>query len=83
MARGFVYLTAVADRASHRVLVHRVATTLEAGHVVAALEEPSTLNSGKTVHTNGITSTNAPVKGQTRRLRGRIPSSAHHSPVVV
>ncbi|NKE68859.1 IS3 family transposase [Ramlibacter sp. RBP-2] len=32
MARGFVYLTAVVDVASRRVLAHRVAITLEAVH---------------------------------------------------
>ncbi len=30
MERGFVYLTAVVDVASRRVLAHKVATTLEA-----------------------------------------------------
>lgn len=32
MARGFVYLTAVVDVASRRVLTHKVAITLEACH---------------------------------------------------
>ncbi len=32
MARGFVYLTAVVDVASRRVLAHKVAITLEAVH---------------------------------------------------
>lgn len=39
MARGFVYLTAVVDWASRKVLAHRVAITLEATHAVQALEE--------------------------------------------
>ncbi|KVN94458.1 integrase [Burkholderia ubonensis] len=39
MARGFVYLTAVVDWASRKVLSHRVAITLEAVHAVEALEE--------------------------------------------
>jgi putative transposase len=39
MARGFVYLTAVVDWVSRRVLSHRVAMTLEAEHAVAAPEE--------------------------------------------
>ena len=39
MAHGFVYLIAVIDWASRRVLAHRVAITMEAGHAVAALEE--------------------------------------------
>lgn len=39
MARGFVYLTAVVDWASRRILAHRVAITLEAVHAVEALEE--------------------------------------------
>ena len=39
MARGFVYLTAVVDWASRKVLAHRVAFTMEATHAVEALEE--------------------------------------------
>lgn len=39
MARGFVYLTAVVDLASRKILAHRVAITLEATHAVEALEE--------------------------------------------
>ena len=39
MARGFVYLTAVVDVYSRRILAHRVAITLEAIHAVEALEE--------------------------------------------
>lgn len=39
MARGFVYLTAVVDWASRKVLAHRVAITLEAIHAVEVLEE--------------------------------------------
>ena len=39
MARGFVYLTAVVDWASRKVLSHWVAITLEAVHAVEALEE--------------------------------------------
>nr|WP_244832204.1 IS3 family transposase [Caballeronia sp. TF1N1] len=39
MARGFVYLTAVVDWASRKVLAHRVAITPEAIHAVEALEE--------------------------------------------
>ncbi|WP_422862264.1 IS3 family transposase [Burkholderia pseudomallei] len=39
MARGFVYLTAVVDWSSRKVLSHRVAITLEAVHAVEALEE--------------------------------------------
>lgn len=39
MARGFVYLTAVLDWATRRVLAHRVAITMETEHAVAALEE--------------------------------------------
>jgi putative transposase len=39
MSRGFVYLTAVVDWASRKVLAHRVAITLEAVHAVEALEE--------------------------------------------
>ena len=39
MAHGFVYLTAVVDVASRRVLAHKVATTLEAHHAVEILEQ--------------------------------------------
>ena len=39
MRRGLVYLVAVVDSASHRVLAHRVSITMEAGFCVEALEE--------------------------------------------
>src|SRR4051794_41058143 len=39
MARGFVYLAAVVDWFSRRVLSHRVSITLEAGFCLEALEE--------------------------------------------
>ncbi len=39
MARGFVYLTAVVDVYSRRILAHRTAITLEAVHAVEALQE--------------------------------------------
>jgi putative transposase len=39
MARGFVYLTAVVDVASRRVLAHRVAITLEAVHAKDVIEQ--------------------------------------------
>ncbi len=39
MARGFVYLTAVVDVASRRVLAHRVAITLEACHARQVIEQ--------------------------------------------
>ena len=39
MARGFVYLTAVVDVASRRVLAHKTATTLEAHHAVEIIEQ--------------------------------------------
>ncbi len=39
MARGFVYLAAVVDWSSRRVLSHRVSITMEAGFCVEALEE--------------------------------------------
>ncbi|MFV0284618.1 MAG: IS3 family transposase [Castellaniella sp.] len=42
MARGFVYLTAVVDWASRKVLAHRAAITLGAVHAVEALEEAFT-----------------------------------------
>jgi putative transposase len=39
MARGFVYLTAVIDVASRRVLAHKVAITLEACHACEVIEQ--------------------------------------------
>jgi putative transposase len=39
MARGFVYLTAVVDVASRRVLAHKVAITLEACHAAEVIEQ--------------------------------------------
>ena len=39
MARGFVYLTAVVDVASRKVLAHKVAITLEACHAREILEQ--------------------------------------------
>lgn len=39
MAKGFVYLTAVVDVASRKVLTHKVAVTLEACHAVEILQE--------------------------------------------
>ncbi len=42
MAQGFVYLTAVVDVASRRVLAHKLATTLEAHHAVEIMEQAFT-----------------------------------------
>lgn len=39
MARGFVYLTAVVDVASRKVLAHKVAVTLEAVHAREVIEQ--------------------------------------------
>ena len=39
MARGFVYLTAVVDVASRKVLAHKVAITLEAFHAKEVIEQ--------------------------------------------
>ena len=39
MAKGFVYLTAVVDVYSRRILAHRTAITLESVHAVDALQE--------------------------------------------
>ena len=39
MRRGFVYLTAVVDVVSRRVLAHRVSITMEAASCVEALEQ--------------------------------------------
>lgn len=44
MARGFVYLTAVVDVASRRVLAHKVAITLEACHAKEVLEQAFALH---------------------------------------
>ncbi len=42
MAHGFVYLTAVVDVASRKVLAHRVAITLEACHATEVIEQALT-----------------------------------------
>ena len=42
MAKGFVYLTAVVDVASRRVLTHKVAITLEACHAREIMQEAFT-----------------------------------------
>jgi putative transposase len=42
MAKGFVYLTAVVDWATRRVLAHRVSITMDAMYCVAAIEEAMT-----------------------------------------
>ncbi|NJM44695.1 MAG: IS3 family transposase [Brachymonas sp.] len=39
MARGFVYLVAVIDVASRKVLAHKVAMSLEASHAVEVIEQ--------------------------------------------
>lgn len=39
MARGFVYLVAIVDWFSRKVLAHRVSITMEADFCVEALEE--------------------------------------------
>ena len=44
MAKGFVYLTAVVDWASRKVLAAKVAITLETCHAVAVLQEAFTLH---------------------------------------
>lgn len=62
MRRGFVYLAAVVDVFSRRVLAHRAAITLEAAFCVEALEEalarhgkPDIVNrSGQPVHLAGV-----------------------------
>ena len=46
MARGFVYLVAVLDWFTRRVLSHRVSITMEAGFCVEALER---IRAGETV----------------------------------
>jgi transposase InsO family protein len=42
IAKGFVYLSAVVDVASRRVLTHKVAITLEACHAKDIIEEAFT-----------------------------------------
>ena len=44
MAKGFVYLTAVVDVASRRVLAHKVAVTLEASHAKEVIEQAFALH---------------------------------------
>jgi putative transposase len=44
MAKGFVYLTAVVDWASRKVLALKVAITLETCHAVDVLQEAFTSN---------------------------------------
>ena len=39
MRQGFVYLTAIVDVATRRVMAHKVATSLEAGHAKEILQE--------------------------------------------
>jgi putative transposase len=39
MAKGFMYITAVVDVASRRILTHKVAVTLEACHAREIIEE--------------------------------------------
>ena len=39
MSKGFVYLTAVIDWATRKVLAHKIAITLEASHAVEVLNE--------------------------------------------
>ena len=53
MARGFVYLTAVVDVATRRVLAHRVAITLEAIHATEVIEQALTkYGTPEIVHTD-------------------------------
>ena len=47
MARGFVYLTAVVDWASRKILAHRVAITLEAVHAVEAEKSSRLVYAGR------------------------------------
>jgi putative transposase len=47
MVRGCVYLTAVMDSTSHKVLAHWVAITLKATHAIEVLEETS-VHDGRT-----------------------------------
>ena len=42
MAKGYVYLTAVVDWASRKVLAAKIAVTLESSHAVEVLQEAFT-----------------------------------------
>ena len=92
MARGFVYLTAVVDVASRKVLAHKVAITLEACHAREILEQafarygvPEIVNTDQPVHRRGVHSCRAvsrrtPVHGRQRclaRQRVRREAVAH------
>ena len=92
MARGFVYLTAVVDVASRKVLAHKVAITLEACHAREILEQafarhgvPEIVNTDQPVHRRGVhpcraVSRRAPVHGRQRclsRQRVRREAVAH------
>jgi putative transposase len=63
MARGFVYLVAVVDWFTRRVLSHRVSITMEAGFCVEALEEAIGISIFSIV--------NAPIRALTGRRRTR------------
>jgi putative transposase len=85
MAHGSVYLTAVIDWATSRVLAHRVTGTLEAEHAVAAFEEafakyglPEIVNTdqGRPVHQYGLhrrrpLSWNRDIDGRKGKLAGQ------------
>lgn len=60
-AKGFVYLTAVVDVYSRRILAHRLGITLEAVHAVEALGERMSLLSGSGARSN----TTVPICGRT------------------
>lgn len=84
MARGFVYLTAVVDVASRKVLAHKVAITLAAVHAKEVIEQafarygtPEIVNTDQQpVHGGGIHRCRArprlqAVDGRARRLAGQ------------
>jgi putative transposase len=76
MARGFVYLAAVVDWFSRRVLSHRVSITMEADFCVEALEEalakygrPEIFNTDQGSHRRGLH--RRPSQGRRRHQHGR------------
>jgi len=61
MARGFVYLAAVIDWASRRILSHRVSITMEADFCVEALEE-ALAKYGKPEYSTRIRAVSSPAR---------------------
>ena len=58
LARGFVYLTAVLDWATRKVMAAKVAITLEACHAVDVLQEAFSRHTGRRISSTPIRATN-------------------------